>query len=130
MRFVISTNADIVIYNGPPVNRFLAEGYGCVRCRGKWQTISDGVDRGCAFVYRSCMGKTITLDDDAYQLLNSLKQGPGDSFTRVIRRHVFKPLETAGELLDYYETVPPPVVDPGALERIGKERGRRSNRRK
>jgi predicted CopG family antitoxin len=76
------------------------------------------------------MGKTITIEDDAYQLLASLKEGPGDSFTKVIRRHVHKPLETAGELLDYYESVPPPKFDRAIAERILKERGRRSGGRK
>jgi len=34
------------------------------------------------FVHDSCMGKTITIADDVYQLLSSLKQGAGDSFTK------------------------------------------------
>ena len=53
------------------------------------------------FVHGSCM-KTITIDNDAYELLSSLKQDKGDSFTKVILRHVHKPCDTAGELLDYY----------------------------
>ena len=44
------------------------------------------------------MSKTITLDDDAYKTLVSLKEGPGDSFTKVIRRHLSKRLETAGDI--------------------------------
>jgi predicted CopG family antitoxin len=76
------------------------------------------------------MGKTITIDDDAYNLLVSLKQGAGDSFTKVIRRHVHKPLENAGELLDAWEELPPPKVNLKVLDRIVKERGRRSGRRK
>jgi hypothetical protein len=28
------------------------------------------------------MSKTITIDDDVYELLSSLKQGAGDSFTK------------------------------------------------
>ena len=54
------------------------------------------------------MSKRITIDDDTYKLLRSLKQGPGDSFTKVIRRNVYKPLDTCGELLDAYEQDPPP----------------------
>ena len=59
----------------------------------------------------SCMSKTITIDDDVYKLLSSLKQGAGDSFTKVLRRHVHKPVETAGELLEVYEKEPPPKVN-------------------
>lgn len=76
------------------------------------------------------MSKTITIDDDVYKLLLSLKKGPADSFTKVIRRHVYRPAETCGELLDAYETQPPPKVNPKMLERILKERGRRSGGRK
>jgi predicted CopG family antitoxin len=76
------------------------------------------------------MSKTITIDDDAYKLLASLKQGERDSFTKVIRRHVVKPAETCGELLDAYETAPPPRVDPEILDRLLKQRGRRSGGRK
>jgi predicted CopG family antitoxin len=76
------------------------------------------------------MGKTITIEDDAYDLLRSLKLGPDDSFTKVIRRHVHKPLETAGELLDFYENFPPPKLDPEVLKTIRVGRGRRSGGRK
>ena len=76
------------------------------------------------------MGKTITIDDDVYRLLLSLKEGNRDSFTKVIRRHVHKPLESAGELLDYYQQQPPPVIDETLLQRIRSERGRRSGGRK
>jgi hypothetical protein len=76
------------------------------------------------------MSKTITIDDDVYKTLLSLKQGAGDSFTKVLRRHVVKPLDTAGELLDSYEKAPPPNLDDAILGRILKERGRRSGGRK
>ncbi len=76
------------------------------------------------------MSKTITIDDDVYRLLLSLKESARDSFTKVIRRHVHKPLETAGELLDYYEGQPAPAIDPAALRRLRNERGRRSGGRK
>jgi predicted CopG family antitoxin len=76
------------------------------------------------------MGKTITIEDDAYKLLRSLKLGPDDSFTKVIRRHVHKPLEKAGELLDYYENAPPPNFDRDLLRKIRVGRGRRSGGRK
>lgn len=77
----------------------------------------------------SCM-KTITIDDDAYELLASLKQDKRDSFTKVILRHIRKPCNTAGELLDYYEGKPPPDIDWGVLDKILAGRGRRSGGRK
>jgi predicted CopG family antitoxin len=76
------------------------------------------------------MSKNINVEDDVYELLASLKQDSRDSFTRVIRRHIHRPCNTAGELLDAYEHIPPPDVDLGVLERIEKERGRRSGGRK
>jgi predicted CopG family antitoxin len=75
------------------------------------------------------MSKTITLDDDAYKLLVSLKQGNRDSFTKVILRHVHKPAETCGELLDAVENDPPPDIDLHKLDRIARGRGRRSGGR-
>jgi predicted CopG family antitoxin len=76
------------------------------------------------------MSKTITIDDDVYQLLSSLKRENGDSFTKVLRRHVHKPADRAGELLDAYENELPPKIEPLALKRLLKQRGRRSGRRK
>jgi predicted CopG family antitoxin len=76
------------------------------------------------------MSKTITIDDDVYQLLSSLKQDNGDSFTKVLRRNVHKPAETAGELLDAYENEPSPKVKPLALKGLLNQRGRRSGGRK
>ncbi len=77
------------------------------------------------------MSKCITIDDATYKLLLSLKQGPRDSFTKVIQRNVYKPMETCGELLDSYEHDPPPQkADLDRLNRIEHERGRRSGGRK
>jgi predicted CopG family antitoxin len=76
------------------------------------------------------MSKTITIDDDAYQLLAKLKQGSRDSFTKVIRRHIIPPAETCGEVLEAMDRQPPPALDVRALARIEKERGRRSGGRK
>jgi len=78
----------------------------------------------------SCVSKRITVDDDVYRTLLSLKQGAGDSFTKVLRRHVVKPLDTAGELLDAYDKVPSPNLDDVLMGRLLKERGRRSRGRK
>jgi glycerate kinase len=60
---------------------------------------------------------------------SSLKQDNGDSFTKVLRRRVHKPAETAGELLDAYEDEPPPKVEPLPLTRLLNQRGRRSGGR-
>jgi hypothetical protein len=74
------------------------------------------------------MGKTITIDDKAYELLSKLKTGKRDSFSQVIHRIV--PAQTAGELMDYYDKLPPPNVDLERLQRIKQNRGRRSGGRK
>ena len=47
------------------------------------------------------MGKTITIDDEAYKLLSSLKRRGGDSFTKVILRHLNRPADTGAELLEH-----------------------------
>ena len=76
------------------------------------------------------MSKTITIDDDAYKLLASLKQNGRDSFTKVILRHVYRPADTCGELLDLMENQPPPPVDLEVLRRVAQGRGRQSGCRK
>lgn len=77
------------------------------------------------------MSKCITIDEATYKLLLSLKQGPRDSFTKVIQRHVYQPLETCGELLDSYEHDPPPQqADLDRLSQLERERGRRSGGRR
>lgn len=50
--------------------------------------------------------------------------------TKVIRRHVHKPLEKVGELLDAWDELPPPKVNLNVLDRIVKERRRHSGGRK
>jgi predicted CopG family antitoxin len=80
-------------------------------------------------VHDPCMSKTITIEDDVYALLASLKQSSADSFTKVLRRHVHKPAETCEELLAAMEAEPPPRVDLGVLDRMAKGRGRRSGGR-
>jgi predicted CopG family antitoxin len=73
------------------------------------------------------MHRNITIDEKAYDLLASLKTGPRDSFTKVILRHVRKPAETCGELLDAMEGFVPDV-NLDMLEKVVRGRGRRSKR--
>ncbi len=80
-------------------------------------------------MHGSCVSKTITIDDDAYKLLASLKQNGRDSFTKVILRHVYRPADTCGELLDLMENEPPPPVDTEVLNRVAEGRARRSGER-
>lgn len=72
--------------------------------------------------------KNITISERAYHLLSDLKQ-PGDSFTKVIERHVRKPCANAGELIDQIWANPPPDVDEKLIDLVLKQRGRRSNRK-
>jgi len=76
------------------------------------------------------MSKTITLDDDAYRLLASLKQGNRDSFTKVVLRHVHSPAKTNAELYEDAESRPLPKISLERAELLLKDRGRRSVRRK
>jgi predicted CopG family antitoxin len=76
------------------------------------------------------MGKTITIDDEAYDLLKSMKQGKRDSFSQVIHRNLYRKADTCGELLDMMENEPPPKVNPDLLKTIAAERGRRSGGRR
>jgi len=70
----------------------------------------------------------IAIKEEAYKRLKKLKQ-PGDSFTDVILRELPDPLETAGEILDYFEKHPVPKANPKMREAMLSGRGRRSHRR-
>jgi predicted CopG family antitoxin len=72
----------------------------------------------------------IMIEEDVYEHLVALKQDSRDSFSRVIRRHIPKRLDTAGELLDAYEHVPLPKLDWEVLDKVATGRGRRSGGRK
>jgi len=71
----------------------------------------------------------ITLDDEAYGLLNALKR-PGQSYSQVVKDHFRLPADTAGELLDATEKLPPPRgFNAERMEAYLKTRKRRSNRK-
>jgi predicted CopG family antitoxin len=73
------------------------------------------------------MHRNITIDEKAYNLLASLKTDSRDSFTKVILRHVRKPAETCGELLESMHGFVPDV-DLQVLDKVTKGRGRRAKR--
>jgi hypothetical protein len=75
------------------------------------------------------MHRNITIDQKAYNLLASLKTEPRDSFTKVILRHVRKPADTCGELLDRIEALGAPPVAIENIDQYIKTRGRRSTRK-
>jgi len=70
----------------------------------------------------------VQLNDQAYRRLKKQKQ-PGESFSDVILREVPEPLDTAGEILDYFESQPVPHADPKLRKAMLEGRGRRSNRK-
>ena len=72
--------------------------------------------------------KTLTVSEEAHQRLKKHKL-PGESFTQVILRELAEPLETAGEVLDFLKSEPPPRLDRKALEALRRGRGRRSSRK-
>jgi hypothetical protein len=68
----------------------------------------------------------------AHALLKEHKQS-GASFSDVILEHfgnLRKPAQTAGELLDRLESLPPPRINEERLKLLGLGRGRRSARGK
>lgn len=81
-------------------------------------------------MYHLRMSKNINIEDDTYEALKALKLDKRDSFTRVIRRLLPQKCNTAGELLEAYETMPPPDIDWDVLDKIAAGRGRRSGGRK
>jgi hypothetical protein len=70
------------------------------------------------------MSKRITIEDDVYETLLSLK-APGDSFTKVLRRHVHAPAKTNAKLVKWPKSGPLPQPDLKILNLIEKGRGRR-----
>ena len=72
--------------------------------------------------------KTLTISEQAHERLKKHKL-PGESFTEVILWELADPAETCGDVLDRFESVPPPNIDRQALATLRQGRGRRSNRR-
>jgi hypothetical protein len=70
----------------------------------------------------------INVSTVAYGRLKKRK-GPGESFSDVILREVPEmPLETCGQILDYFETHGVPKADPKLRAAMLAGRGRRSKR--
>ncbi len=90
---------------------------------------SCGLDRGNALCRLYVMATTtIALTQSAYERLKRQKL-PGESFSDVVLREVPEPLETAGEVLDYFESHPVPKSNPQLRAAMLSGRSRRSNRR-
>lgn len=82
--------------------------------------------------FASCMMQimpsiTITISAEAHSRLKKNKM-PGESFSDVVLRELPNPCDTAGELLDYYETHEVPRADPKRMGALRQGRGRRSHR--
>ena len=78
-------------------------------------------------VYCPCIMRTITIDDEAYNILRRLKQGKSDSFTRVIKRN-YQTFDRCGELIEWIESQPPPKINRERLRTFKASRGKRSKR--
>ena len=70
---------------------------------------------------------TIALTQPAYERLKKQKL-PGESFSDVVLREIPVPCETAGEVLDYFESHPVPKANPALRDAVIEGRGRRSRR--
>ena len=72
--------------------------------------------------------KTITIQVPAYERLKKLKL-PGDSFTDVLLRELPDPLETFGDVEDYFQKHGVPKANVKVRQAMLAGRGRRSNRK-
>ena len=71
---------------------------------------------------------TIALTQPAYERLKKQKL-PGESFSDVVLREIPVPCETAGEILDYFESHPVPKANGRSRAAMLSGRGRRSHRK-
>ena len=67
------------------------------------------------------------LNEEAYKRLKKLKRR-GDSFSDVILRELPGPLDTCGEVLEYFTKQGVPEANPKLREAMLTGRGRRSHR--
>jgi predicted CopG family antitoxin len=74
------------------------------------------------------MAKRIALSQQAYERLKKEKM-PGESFSDVVLREIPERCETAGEILDYFDSRPVPRANPKLVAAMRAGRGRRSNRK-
>ena len=70
---------------------------------------------------------TISIKQAAYERLKKQRM-PGESFSDVILREIPEPLETAGEILDYFSNHSVPKANPKLERAMLGGRGRRSKR--
>jgi len=70
---------------------------------------------------------TITISTEAHARLRKLKQ-PGDSFSQVILRDTPEPCATAGEMLEAFDNIELPAMNPRRIALMQSGRGRSSNR--
>jgi len=68
---------------------------------------------------------TIALTQPAYERLKKQKL-PGESFSDVVLREIPIPCETAGEILDHFESHPVPKANPRLRTAMLTGRGRRA----
>jgi len=79
-------------------------------------------------MYAACMATvTISIKQEAHERLKKQKM-PGESFSDVILREIPEPLETAGQILDYFKLHPVPKANPKFEHAMLSDRGRRSKR--
>lgn len=71
---------------------------------------------------------TISIATDVHERLRKLRLRPQESFSEVLRRELPDPLETCGELLDYFERAGVPPANPLMETALREGRGRRSRR--
>ena len=71
---------------------------------------------------------SLTVSTEAHARLKKRKE-PGDSYSDVILREIPERLETAGQILDYFESHSVPKADAKRRAAMLAGRGRRSHRK-
>ena len=70
----------------------------------------------------------ISIATDVHELLCKLRASPKESFSSVLRRELTLPLETCGEVLDYFAEKGVPDAHPHLRQAMLEGRGRGSRR--